>query len=82
VDVLAAVEDFLAGPGHVPSRETAMAERAHSAKPGDQDRGGQQRTELSSAAPLPSRVPGGDPADYIVGLRVLEDDAGVLFGQS
>jgi hypothetical protein len=24
---------------------------------------------------------GGDPADYAVGLCVLEDDAGVLFGQ-
>ena len=28
VDILAAVEDFLTGPGHVPGRETAMAEGA------------------------------------------------------
>ena len=42
VDVLAAVEDFLLAQ-HIPGRETAMAERAHSAEPRDPDSRGQRR---------------------------------------
>ena len=42
VDVLAAGRGLPTGPGHVPGRETTMAEGAHSTEPADQDRGGQQ----------------------------------------